>query len=135
MFDTIVLGVDLNDTTGLDRLAKAVNALHALSIHVVNVVPDLGMPMVGMALQPDHSKSMLDEVKVKLTEWTDANVPGATPHVRQGSVYDCILKVADHVGADAIVVGAQRPELKDYLFGPNAARIARHASQSVLVVR
>ncbi|MEO0863555.1 MAG: universal stress protein, partial [Pseudomonadota bacterium] len=36
---------------------------------------------------------------------------------------------------DAIFVGAHRPELKDYLIGPNAARVARHAQQSVFVVR
>lgn len=43
--------------------------------------------------------------------------------------------VEDMLGADLIVMASQRPELKDYLLGPNAARVVRHAEQSVLVVR
>jgi nucleotide-binding universal stress UspA family protein len=34
-----------------------------------------------------------------------------------------------------IVLASHRPELKDYLLGPNAARVVRHAKCSVLVVR
>ena len=55
--------------------------------------------------------------------------------VRQGTVYREILAEADAVGADLIVMGSHRPELKDYLLGPNAARVVRHAQTSVLVVR
>ena len=44
-------------------------------------------------------------------------------------------RAANRLGCDLIVVGAHRPELGDYLLGPNAARIVRHADQSVFVVR
>ena len=50
-------------------------------------------------------------------------------------VYEAILNIARKTGADLIVVAAHRPELKDYLLGPNAARVVRHANCSVLVVR
>jgi nucleotide-binding universal stress UspA family protein len=33
------------------------------------------------------------------------------------------------------VLEAYRPDLKDYLLGSNAEKVARHAKQSVLVVR
>ena len=36
---------------------------------------------------------------------------------------------------DLIVVGTHKPELKDFLLGPNAAQIVRHATCSVWVVR
>ena len=135
MYNTVLLAVDLNEGDGHERLVQAATTLGADQIHVVNVMPDAGMSVVGMALGPEHRDKMMAEATARLTAWVDANLAGATPHVRQGSVYDCILKTADKVGADAIVVGAHSPELKDYLFGPNAARIVRHASQSVLVVR
>jgi nucleotide-binding universal stress UspA family protein len=45
------------------------------------------------------------------------------------------MRLADKLGCDAIVMAAHRPELRDYLLGPNAARVVRHANQSVLVVR
>ena len=53
----------------------------------------------------------------------------------EGTIYDSVLRMADKIGADVIVVGAHRPELRDYLVGPNAARITRHANQSVIVIR
>jgi len=39
------------------------------------------------------------------------------------------------IDADLIVLGANRPDLKDYLLGPNASRVVRHSARSVLVVR
>jgi nucleotide-binding universal stress UspA family protein len=55
--------------------------------------------------------------------------------VATGTIYDQIIQSADTFGCDAIVIGAHRPELKDYLVGPNAARVVRHATQSVFVIR
>ena len=55
--------------------------------------------------------------------------------VRNGTVYEEILRIAGETGCDLIVIGAHRPELRDYLLGPNAARVDRHANCSVLVVR
>ena len=49
--------------------------------------------------------------------------------VRLGGVYGQVLKEAEHVSADVIVVGSHRP------LGSNAATIVRHAKCSVLVVR
>ena len=58
-----------------------------------------------------------------------------TAHVAHGSIYHEIMRLADELGCDAIVLVAHRPELRDYLLGPNASRVVRHANQSVLVVR
>ena len=52
-----------------------------------------------------------------------------------GTIYQEILKAIKAVGPDLVVVASHRPELKDYLLGPNAARVVRHAACSVLVVR
>ena len=56
-------------------------------------------------------------------------------HVVAGTVYDQIIRVSNQMEIDAIIVGAHRPELRDYLIGPNSARVARHATQSVFVIR
>jgi nucleotide-binding universal stress UspA family protein len=34
-----------------------------------------------------------------------------------------------------ILMASHRPEVKDYLIGPNAAHVAQHADCSVLVLR
>ena len=55
--------------------------------------------------------------------------------VTLGGVYHDVLKEADEIGADLIVVGSHRPTMATYLLGSNAASIVRHAKCSVLVIR
>jgi universal stress protein F len=55
--------------------------------------------------------------------------------VATGSIYQEILSTAEKAGSDLIVIGAHDPDLKDFLLGPNASRIVRHAKCSVHVVR
>ncbi|MDU9005585.1 universal stress protein [Sedimentitalea todarodis] len=54
---------------------------------------------------------------------------------RHGSVYEEVLEVAKDLDVDQIVLGAHRPRSTDFLLGTNAARIVRHATCSVTVVR
>jgi len=55
--------------------------------------------------------------------------------VAVGVVYEEVLKAAKISEADLIVIGAHREDFKDYLLGPNAARVVRHSKCSVYVVR
>jgi nucleotide-binding universal stress UspA family protein len=55
--------------------------------------------------------------------------------VAQGTIYHEIIQAAEQVDADLIVMASHRPELEDYLIGPNATRVVRHCNRSVLVVR
>ncbi len=141
MFKTILLTVDVNDLAGSERPAEVAAELarsHGAELHVMNVVPDFGMSIVGSFFSSDHNKQMLAEAKSALEGWASGRFDGLTSlrlHIDQGTIYDCILKEATKIGADLIVVGANKSQLQDYLIGPNAARISRHAQQSVCVVR
>jgi len=107
-------------------------------LHVVSVLPDFGMALVGGFFAEGYEKKALHAFGQALGDWVSANVPAGVavrPHVLHGSIYDEILRAADKLAVDLIVIGAHRPELKDYLLGPNAARVVRHARQSVYVVR
>ena len=42
---------------------------------------------------------------------------------------------SEKVNADLIMLTAVRPQFKDYMLGPNASKIVRHSSISVMVVR
>jgi nucleotide-binding universal stress UspA family protein len=55
--------------------------------------------------------------------------------VRIGAIYDEALTEAGEWNADLIVICSNRPTLATYLLGSNAAKIVRHATCSVLVVR
>ncbi len=46
-----------------------------------------------------------------------------------------ITEVAKEIGADMIIVGAHHPTAMDYFLGSTAARVARRAPCSVLIMR
>ncbi|ADZ69528.1 universal stress protein [Polymorphum gilvum] len=137
---TILLPVDLSvEKTWRRPLAEALDMLRDGGVlHVVSVLPDFGMPAVGGFFRKGFEKEALHAFGVALADWVKTNVPDGVevhPHVLHGSIYDEILRAADKLNVDVIVIGAHRPELRDYLLGPNAARVVRHARQSVYVVR
>jgi len=138
---SILLPVDLSDTGSWRKaldVAIEQARLHGAALHVVSVLPDFGMAMVGGFFSPGFEKGALQAIGKSLADWVAEHVPEDVevhPHVLHGSIYDEILRAADKIGADLIVIGSHRPELKDYLLGPNAARVVRHARQSVYVVR
>jgi universal stress protein F len=83
-------------------------------------------------------RALVQEALERLNAVVAEHVPeGMTVEtvVRHGTVYQQVLDVADVTGADQIVVGALRPQISDYLLGPNTASIVRHAKCSVTVVR
>ena len=138
---TILLPVDIFHPTGWEKsLAHAVSLArqHGAVLHVLAVIPDYGMPMVGSFFPKDYSKKALKEAEQKLAAFIADNIPDGIevePHVKHGNIYKEILAVADAVAADMIVMASHRPEMRDYLLGPNAARVVRHARQSVCVIR
>lgn len=108
-------------------------------LHVMTVVPDFGMAIVGSFFPEGYERQALEEAGTALRDFVETNVPDeksiARIHVRHGTIYKEILDTAKSTGIDLIVLAARRPEQSDYLLGPNAARIVRHANCSVMVVR
>ena len=141
MYKNILMTVDLNHESSWQKaLPTAVEYCQAFgsTLHVMTVVPDIGMAIVASYFPEGYEDKMLKEAAAKLHEFTASRVPeGVEVHhlVGHGPVYSEILRVADTIDADLIVMASHRPELKDYLLGPNAARVVRHADRSVLVVR
>lgn len=141
MYRDILLPVDLDDRASWElSLPVAVEYARAFdaTLHVMTVVPDFGMSVVGSFFPAGFAESAMKEADGVLHAFVKENVPeGVTVQhiVEHGRIYAEILRTAGEVGADLIVISAHRPELKGYLLGPNAARVARHAGQSVLIVR
>lgn len=141
MFKAILLPIDLAAEASWARpleLAVELARHGGAEVHVMTVVPDFGMSIVGSYFGEGFERKALADTAERLKAWVAEHVPPdvkAAPHVAHGRIYDEILRAADKLGCDAIVLGAHRPEFSDYLLGPNAARVVRHARQSVLVVR
>lgn len=140
MAKNILLPIDLNsEDRDLGTLRAALPQLEpGGTLHVVTVMPDFGLPSVSVQFDRDYVQKLHEDTRENLAKWIAENVPEdirTKAHIQTGGIYDQILHQADKVGADLIVIGAHRPGLSDYLLGSNAARVVRHAQQSVYVVR
>lgn len=141
MFKRILLAVDLAhlDT---QRRAAAIAAGTAqqdsAELRVMTVIPDFGMSIVGSFFPSGFEDEAVSKAKKDLKRFAEREVGAdrVSDHiVSHGTIYREIIDVADKTRSDLIVIAASRPELREYLLGPNAARVVRHARQSVLVVR
>lgn len=138
-FQRILVAVDLGEESSWqEALPIAVDqAEHAGGeLHVVTVVPE--EPPQLAWLPEDYSSKMIAYAESQLTKLIDTQIPSsmfAKSHVRQGAIYNEIVKLAQEMGIDLIVMASHRPALKDFLLGPNAARVVRHAECPVLVIR
>lgn len=143
MYKRLLVPVDMGVIASLENALPAAKALASgpdAEIHVVSVVPTAGMTVVASYLSEDFMDKAIDAAKKQLANLLDGREVDVAPaalrgHICKGSIYQEILRTADHLKCDAIVMTAHSPELKDYLLGPNAARVVRHAKQSVMVVR
>jgi nucleotide-binding universal stress UspA family protein len=141
MYRNILVSIDLvHGNADLEALNTAIEYARAFgaTLNLINVVPDYGLSLVGSFFPPDYEKHTLEAANKALHEYAERHVPAEIKRrhiVGHGSIYHEILRYADEVEADLIVISAHRPTAKDYLIGPNAARVVRHAQVAVLVVR
>src|SRR5690554_5650102 len=141
MFKNILVSIDLGEAKAEEKAIRTAVELARFSganLHVLTVVPDYGMSLVGGFFPKGHEKQAMEQANIALHEFTKAHVPADLRHrhiVGHGSIYREILHYAKVSKADLIVMLASKPRPEDYLLGPNAARVARHANVSVHVVR
>jgi nucleotide-binding universal stress UspA family protein len=137
----ILLAIDLFHEAGWEKAIEHAVAMVRASgaeLHVLTVIPDYGMAIVGSYFPQGFSENAVKETRATLDGFIARHFPEdvtPVPHVGHGTIYKEITGVADTLGADMIVMASHRPEMKDYLLGPNAARVVRHANQSVTVIR
>ena len=107
-------------------------------LSLVTVLPDYGTSFVGSFFKEGTLKeattAALDAMH-KLAAETLPDRPEVQCIVEIGSAYEKVLEAADLINPDLIIVGAHKPDLSDRIIGPNAARVARYAKLSVMVVR
>jgi nucleotide-binding universal stress UspA family protein len=141
MYKKIILPIDLNSenalTGNLEQIIDLVKAFDA-KLYAITVVPDYGLSMVQEYFPKGWVKEIVDKSKISLKKIVTKHFPKDFEIeciVKKGPVYQCIIDKAIELEADLIMIPAHRPELQNYLLGPNAAKVVRHASVSVLVLR
>lgn len=138
MFNTVLIPIDVSVPAEAQKLLSAAQKMSAgwdSEMHVVTVIPNVGMAIVGSYLDEDFENRSRKAVEAQLSEAVAEAGLKAKQHVLIGTVYDGVISLANQIKADMIIMGAHQPELRDYLLGSNAARVVRHSKQSVLVIR
>lgn len=141
MYNSILLPIDLNEPSSWEKsipVAIDMAKTYGASVRVLTVIPDYGKSIVGSYFPAGFSDKALEDTTAALTKLVADTFPAdvsVESTARHGSVYKEVLEVAESIGADLIVLTSHRPARSDYLLGPNAARVVRHAKQSVFVVR
>jgi nucleotide-binding universal stress UspA family protein len=141
MYKHILIAVDLEDGNTwqkpLDLACEYAKAFGS-TLHIMTVVPNFGMSIVSTFFPANFEEEVLKKATETLHDFTKVHIPSEIQvqhSVGHGSIYEEILRVAEEITPDLIVMGTHRPNMQDYLIGPNTARVARHAACSVLIVR
>ncbi|MBN2906858.1 MAG: universal stress protein [Rhodobacteraceae bacterium] len=122
------------------RTAVKLADIDKARLDVITVVPDFGMSVVGGYFDKDFHAKAVAKARDILNAFVESEIGAeANAQVRHiiatGKAYEEILHAAHEAGTDLIIVGSHKPDLRDYLLGPNAARVVRHSDCSVYVVR
>ncbi len=136
----VLLSVDLNDEaswqTALPVATQIADSCSA-RLTLITVIPGFNAN-VAQFFPEDHEQRMRDKATHELQQLVSRQLPAGREVVQivtQGTIYHEIISTAETIGVDLIVMASHRPGLKDYLIGPNAARVVRHFPGSVLIVR
>ena len=138
---SILAAVDLeHEESDRHVVAEAIALAHShnADLHLVFVIPDQHHSYVQQYVPKEMKEQVEKDARSELDTFVGTLNKGEialTNHIRRGTVYNEIITLSDKIGADFVVVGSNKPGLSDLFIGPNAARVARHAQCSVLVVR
>jgi universal stress protein F len=137
----ILAAIDIAHAETVESVLKKAASLSKLedaNLAVVTVVPDFGMSIVGSFFKEGTEDGVMQKANEQLHDIVSSSL-GADVKVKHivkhGTAYEGILEAAQDLDTSLIIMGAHRPDLRDYLLGPNAARVVRHAQTSVYVVR
>ncbi len=141
MFSKIVIPIDLTERFPWSMVAPvAMNFVNSFGseLHFVHIVPNYSLSMVQDYLPKHWFQDQVEKSNKSIQEKFKKYFPSEIIpvfHVGRGNVYDEVLRYVESIKAELIILPAIRPELGDYMLGPNASKIARHAKISVMLVR
>ena len=142
LFKKILLPIDVNDPHSWEKpLPTCISILKDnpdAKLWILSVVPNFGLGVVEEYFPDGWTKEISTKTMEALEKIVKDNIPDdvhPTLLVDRGVVYQVLLDHATELGIDLIVMSASHPNRKDYLLGPNVARVARHAEVSVLIRR
>jgi len=142
LFKNILLPIDINDEDSWKKaLPSCISIIQSnpeAKLWIASVIPHYGLGMVEEYFPEGWIKEISAKTLAELKKIIQENVPSEiqpTILIDRGVIYQVILDYVAKYDIDLIVMSANHPSRKDYLLGPNVARVARHAEVSVLIRR
>lgn len=142
MYRKILLPVDLNEEASWTKALPTALALcrsFGASLHVVTVLPDYRMPLVGAYFPEGFAAKAHEALSKAQHEFIEQNVPEdvqAQSVIVDGSPWEAIIKAAKKLEVDLIVMASHnKRKFADYVLGPNAEHVVHHTKISVMIVR
>lgn len=140
MYQRILFPVDLHEAGSWSKALPIVRGLvetFGCELHVLTVVPEIPVDTAELFLPDDTPRRLAEAASSSLDAFVAEHLGDlrAVKHVKSGRIYHVILDTAETIAADLIAMASHSPGMADYLIGPNSARVVRHATMSVLVIR
>lgn len=139
MYKDILVPVEISDEPAWKKpLAAGIEFAQRFGarLHIMTVVPSLNV-MVGGYFPEDFEQKAHEHADQELHQFVAQHVPKdlqVQTIVAAGKIYEQIIKTADELGCDLIIMGRSGEEQGPvFLLGTNASRVARHATTSVLI--
>lgn len=135
MYAHVLVPIAIEHNAATETALKAARLLadEGATITALNVVEAIPS-YVANELPAGQAEKTAQQV-LELLEQEIGNMSDITPVVVQGHAGRTIVEFAQQNGIDCIVIASHRPGLADYFLGSTAARVVRHATCSVHVVR
>lgn len=135
MYNSILIPISPDherDTKSAIALAERIRAKDGkiTLLSVIEFIP----PYIAQQLPDGLLTQNVVDAKVKLQEDADGH-KNTHIEVIVGHPANAILEYAEKQGLDCIIVASHRPGYQDYFIGSTAARVVRHATCGVHVLR
>jgi universal stress protein F len=140
MYASILVPVDVaHESSWKHALPQAIGLARAngARLTVLTVLRQTSLMFEGvyLAFQMEQLMAAAREKLAHIVSAHDVAGLQVTQDVRLGSIGGEILASIRDTGADLVVMASHRPEMTDYLIGPNAAHVVMNTKASVFVVR
>jgi universal stress protein F len=136
MYQTIIVPVAMDQLERGEAILTRARHLRAEGGRIVllNVVEDF-QGYLAIDFPVELIEQEQDQARLKLEALRNRLGISADIEVRYGGAAREIIKAAEELSADLVIVASHRPGIANYLIGATADRVVRHCPVSVLVDR
>ena len=142
MYNNILFPIDIDDEkawkTAIPKIVSLCQAFPGAKLTMMTAIQTYGLGVIEEYIPKGWAREAAKKSKNILQEIVDQYIPKDIETkivVEKGTVYSSIIELSEAIDADLIVMTAHHPDRRDYLLGPNVAKVVRHSDRSVLVVR